>query len=201
MPEVHIWHTLAGVVALTPEGFGFSFCSNEAEIAKLRADLQAGVPMSQAVGFSGSHCSFQSLVRVESKENSPTVFVVARDFLGKAKEDFTFQRHADREAFLATLLELLGPGWRFEQAKRGGFGTLVLPIIAFLFGLSGILCSGCLLAAPSKAAADPKATPPPSAEVLWIMIGLNAVVLLGGLVWFLVARQMGKTVWETIRKK
>ena len=54
MTEVHIWPTLAGVVALTPDAFGFSFCGTGAEIAQLRADLEAGKPMGQAVGFSGA---------------------------------------------------------------------------------------------------------------------------------------------------
>src|SRR3954468_16623045 len=39
MTEVHVWRTLVGVVALTPEAFGFSFCANEAEWEKLRQDL------------------------------------------------------------------------------------------------------------------------------------------------------------------
>src|SRR2546430_2521828 len=133
MSEVHIWPTLVGVVALTPDAFGFSFCAYSQEIAKLRADLEAGVPMGQAVGFSGSSCGFNDLVRVESKQNSPTIVVVAREFLGKAKEDFTFKRQADREAFYETLLHLLGPGWKCEEASRGSCLLLLLPIGGALF--------------------------------------------------------------------
>jgi hypothetical protein len=201
MPEIYSWPTLAGVVVLTPDGFGFSYCGTEAELAKLGRDLAAGVPLTQAVGFSGSSCGFVSLVRVESKENSPTVYVVGRDFLGKAKEDFTFQNQADRDAFFRTLLKLLGPGWHVRRAARGGVGNLIGPIFVFLFGFLGLLCGGFLLLVPPKTPADPKAaTSPPPDDVLWILLGINILVVLAGIAWFVVARKMGKAVWETVGK-
>lgn len=201
MSEVHIWPTLAGVVALTPDSFGFSHCSTRAEIDKLRADLQNGVPMAQAVGFSGSYCSFGSLVRVESKQGSPTIFVVARDFLGKAKEDFTFQKQADREAFFETLLGFLGPNWRVEEAPRGGCAALLLPIGLFLIGFLGLVCGGIVAFVPPKAPPDPNAAPPPSTEVVLILTGFNLLIVIGAVLWFVIARISSKTIWETIRKK
>ncbi len=196
MFEVHIWRTLAGVVALTPNGFGFSFCGSEAEISKLRSDLQAGVPMGQAVGFSGSACGFNDLVRVESKEGSPTIVVVAREFLGKAKEDFTFREQADREAFYETLLNLLGPDWMCEQAVRGSCLLTLLPIGGILFGLLNLFCGGLLLTVPTK----PGVEPMPIA-VTWGVIGFGLAVTgvcVLGLFWL---RKVGRSSWETICKR
>lgn len=201
MPNVFVWRTLTGVVALTDDSFGFSYCADQAEIDKFRSDLQSGVPMAQAVGFSGSSCGLGSLVRVESKQNSPTVFVVGRDFLGKSKEDFTFRHQSDREAFFEALLPLLGPNWRVEEATRGGCGALILPIGLFLFGFLGLLCGGIVAFAPGKTPPDPAAAPPPSTEVMLILMGFNVLAVVAAVIWLVIARKMSKIVWETIRKK
>ena len=197
MPEIHIWRTLAGVMALTPEAIGFSFCATPAETAKLRADLESGVPMGQAVGFSGSFCSLEKLVRVESKEHSPTVYVVARDFLGKAKEDFTFRNQAHREEFYETLLQLLGPSWKCEQTSRGSCLLLLLPIGGVLFGLFNIFCGGMMLSLPPDPNPKPGVTPMPVAGmVAFIVFGLViAVASVAGFWWI---RKVGNTTWETI---
>jgi hypothetical protein len=197
MAEVHIWPTLVGVVALTPDAFGFSFCANSAEIAKLQADLEAGVPMGQAVGFSGSACGFKNLVRVESRTGSPTIVVVAREFLGKAKEDFTFKRQADREAFYETLLQLLGSGWKCEQASRGSCILMLLPIGGVLFGLFNILCGGMLLLVPPSANPKPGVTPMPEG-VMWGFMGFGLLVAVACAAGFFWARKAGRTTWETI---
>jgi hypothetical protein len=197
MPEVHIWPTLVGVVAVTPDAFGFSFCGTAAEKAKLRADLESGVPMAQAVGFSGSHCSLAKLVRVESKVGSPTIFVVARDPLGKSKEDFTFMQNADREAFYETALHLLGPGWKCEEASRGSCLLTLLPIGGALFGLFNIFCGALLLSVPPNPNPKPGVQPMPEG-VMWGIIGFGLVMTLVCVAATFWARKIGRTTWETI---
>ena len=188
MPEVHIWPTLAGVVALTPNAFGFSFCGTSAEIGKLRANLEAGVPMSQAVGFSGSSCTFADLIRVESKQGSPTIVVVAREFLGKAKEDFTFKRQADREAFYETLLQMLGPRWKCEEAARGSCFLMVLPIAGVLFGLFNVFCGGMLLSLPPNPNPKPGVTPMPDGA-MWGILAFGVLVTALGVAGFFFVRK------------
>ena len=197
MSEVHIWPTLVGVVALTPDAFGFSFCANATEIGKLRADLEAGVQMGQAVGFSGSSCGFQDLVRVESKQGSPTIVVVGREFLGKAKEDFTFRRQADREAFYETLLQLLGPRWKCEEATRGSCILMLLPIGVVLFGLFNMFCGGMLLSLPPNPNPKPGVEPMP-VGVMWGIAAFGLLVAGLGVAGFFWARKLGSTTWETI---
>jgi hypothetical protein len=201
MTEVHIWPTLAGVVALTPDAFGFSFCATNAEMEKLRADLKAGVPMAQAVGFSGSACSFDRLVRVESRRGSPTIFVVGRDFLGKAKEDFTFRNQADRDHFFETLLHLLGPSWKWDLVPTSNCLVLMLLTGGALFGLFNIACGGLLLSVPVTP--KPGVTPMPEG-VMWGFIGFGLVVAaacVAGVFWVLKAGKTGKSNWEAISKR
>jgi hypothetical protein len=195
MPEVHIWPTLAGVVALTPEAFGFSYCGSGAETNKLRADLETGMPMAKAVGFSGSCCGFSTLVRVEFKENSSTVVVVAREFLGKAKEDFTFRRPGDRDAFYETLLRYLGPEWKCEQRTRGSCMLMLLPGVGILFGVFNILCG--VLSVPPNPNPKPGVEPMPIG-VMWDILAFGVIVTalcVAGLIWF---RKLGRTHWRIL---
>ncbi len=203
MAEVHIWRTLTGVVALTPDAFGFSFCAGQTEIAKFRADLEAGVPMAKAVGFSGSHCSFDSLHHVESRPGSPTVFVVARDFMGKSKEDFTFRHQPDREAFFETFARLLGPGWRIQDEGRGGWVLLIAPALVFLLSAFCLMCSGLVAVTPRKEGPrDPNATGPPLPDwVPWVMVAVSFIAAALCVYWFLKTRGGGGTKWEVICKK
>lgn len=194
MGAVHIWPTLAGVVALTP---AVSYWANDGEIGKLRADLESGVAMAQAVGFSGSSCNFNSLVRVESKKGSPTIFVVARDFLGKAKEDFTFKSQADRDAFYQTFVRLLGPNWHCQQTPRSNRMILLLTLAGAVFGLLTLLCTGILLAAPPDPARNPGVQPMP-AGAAWALMGFGLLVTAACVAWFFWARKAGGTIWETI---
>jgi hypothetical protein len=197
VPEVQIWPTLVGVVALTPEAFGFSYSTSSADIGKLRADLEAGVPMAKAVGFSGSCCSLSALHRVESRENSPTVVVVARDFLGKSKEDFTFRKLADRQRFYEALLRFLGPRWQCSHATRGSCVLMLLPIAGMLFGVFNMLCGGLLLALPPNPNPKPGVEPMPPAA-MWGIMAFGLIVTaacIGGFFW---ARKLGRTTWETI---
>jgi hypothetical protein len=202
MPEVHIWRTLTGVVALTPEGFGFSFCANQSEIAKLRSDLESGVPMAQAVGFSGSHCGFGSLVRVEAREKSPTIIVVARDFLGKAKEDFTFRNLADREAFYEKLLEFLGPAWQWQQTSHGSWVLLIAPAFCFLVSVFCVACGGLLIATPRNPVPKPDAQGPPLPDwVPFVMVGVSLMLAALCVLWFFKSRGGRGTIYETICKR
>ena len=202
MTEVHIWPTLVGYVALTPDAFGFAFCANSGEVAKLRADLEAGVPMAQAVGFSGSSCGLANLVRVQSQRGSPTIIVVARDFLGKAKEDFTFKNQSSRDEFFDTLLRLLGPDWKCELAPASSCIALLLLIGGGVFGLLSMACGGLMLSAPPPEP-KPGVTPMPVAAMFgFIVVGMAVVAGCAlGFVKTLKSSKTAKTNWETISKR
>lgn len=195
MLEVHIWPTLAGVVALTPDEFGFSFCANKAEVDKLRADLQAGVPMARTVGFSGSSCLLRDLVRVESKRGSPTILVVAREFLGKATEDFTFQKQGDRQEFYDTLLHLLGPTWKCENVLRRRGPSLLLLIAGLVLGALLLSCGGLLVLLPPSPDQQKGGASVTGAEVGMMGIGLLLTAgCVAAMLW------AGTATWQIIRE-
>ncbi len=193
MGAIQNWRTLAGVVVLTPTDLGFSFCTSDAEIGKLCNDLESGVPMATAVGFSGSACSLKGLIRVESKKGSPTISVVARDFLGKAKEDFTFRTQSDREAFFQTLLPLLGPKWHCRDTTKDYRALIGATLGGAALAILAIIWSGISL----LSTANPPQNHIP-AGVTWMVIGFLIIVTAACLAAHFWARKAATMPWETI---
>ena len=144
-------------------------------------------------------CGYGALVRVESRAGSPTIVLVAREFLGKAKEDFTFKRQADREAFYETLLHFLGPGWTCKRVSRSHW-LLSLLILGVLFGLLNICCGGIVLLVPPSQEPKPGVEPMPE-FVKWGIVAFGIIVTSLCVFGFLWLRKLGARTWETICKQ
>ena len=153
--------------------------------------------MPHAVGFSGSHCGFGALVRVESKQGSPTVYVVAKGFLGKDREDFTFKRQADRDAFFQTVQQLLGSGWH-RHTTRGSWILKLASISGILLGLLFSSCGGMMLSIPTPEP-KPGVTPMPTWG-MFAILALGLIVTTACVAAFLWARKSGGAAWEIISR-
>jgi hypothetical protein len=200
MIPVHIQKTTFGAVALTPTDFGFSFCATKEEMDSFQANLEAGMPMGQAVGFSGNGCRLSDIVRVQAKTGSSVMRVVAREFLGKAKEDFNFRTAGSREACMKALLQYLGPDWEIEQKKHSNIVLILVSVLGVVFGLFNVCCGGILLSAPPKPNPKPGETPPPP-EVVWGFLIFGVLVAVACIAALFILPRIAGSTWETIKRR
>lgn len=188
MARIGVWKTLAGAAFVTPDAIGFGFY-NADELGKLQADLEAGLSVNKAAGFSGSIYPLRVLKSVEVQEKSKRVIVRYRDLLLTEHDDFNFTTVAACKEFCEVLLENLGPDWQRQLvAHRSRLALIILTPTALAGLLSLALSIMVLISGPP--APRPGAPEPVSREShamgSLMCVGISLVPLaLGGFgLWF-----------------
>jgi hypothetical protein len=189
--QARIWPTLTGAAILTPEAIGFGFFTSD-DFVKLQADLDAGIPLHQLVGFSGSIFPLEKLQRVVVQEKDHRVVIECRDWLGKMADDFNFLTHAACEEFCQALVQQLGPPWRRGKVQQSLVITFLWPLFFMLMSLPCV-CVGIVLPFLPPSPAAPQKTPE-AQQLDWAVLGLGIVVFLLGLVWFFYRRKNPKVM-------
>lgn len=138
MARVGVWKVqngaLHGALFVTPDAVGFGYYSDD-QFAQLHADLEDGVSVGKAAGFSGNVYPLAKLRSVEIKPNGRHIFVRFRDFLGGGKDDYTFKTAAACEEFCEVLLDNLGPGWQRGPMPKPSFWLMAILVFAIVITL------------------------------------------------------------------
>ena len=184
MARVGVWKTLAGAAFVTPDAIGFGFYSDD-QLAQLQADLESGLPVNKAAGFSGSVYPLHSLRRVHIHERRNRVVVEFTDLLLPGQDDLNFTSPGACREFCEVLLDNLGPSWRRGLFPRRSW-------ILILLSLGMVLVGGCFVAVaislffpgPAPAGQAQPRDPSPSAGFICGSPSLLVVAAGAFLLWY-----------------
>lgn len=202
MNDVHVWRTLTGVLALTPEGIGCSTSSTAESCEQIQADLEARVRMSERIGFFGGSYSLEKLIALESPVESRTVYFEASVETGRICFDLTFERIADRNEFIGRIMQLLGDGWKLERSAKKGLLLWVLPTLSMIIGILAVFYSGVryFFSMMSRHNARP-ADPPTPEDVARFGFGFGIAMIVFAVVVAICREVSGGMQWERICRR